>query len=138
MEEQNQGKDTKIPSFASFEDLLETEGSDENAGVYRFHDIVLSLALKLLGLYLLYLAFESLTTIFASLYLIQANNSILDNVGYREPEFNPLKLQITQAFGNFLVAPLVKAILYGASGFYLASNGSLLYRLLTLKRLVKK
>jgi hypothetical protein len=141
MEEQNQNKDTKVPSFALFEEILGSYDSDANDGngqVFSFHNAVLSLAVKLLGLYLLYLAFESLTNIFAGLYLVQSNSRLFENVSSRSAEFNTLTQQTTQAFGNLLVVPLVKTIFYVVSGFYLASDGSFLYRLLTIKRLAKE
>ena len=141
MEQQTQNQDAKVPSFASFEEILgssETNAIDENTQALGFHDVVLSLAVKLLGLYLLYLAFESATNIFAGLYIIQSNSNLFEDVSKQSREFDTLTKQTTQAFGNLLVVPLVKAIFYSISGFYLAIDGSFLYRLLTVRRLVGK
>ena len=49
MEQQTQNQDTKVPSFASFEEILgssENNDIDGNTQALGFHNVVLSLAVK--------------------------------------------------------------------------------------------
>jgi hypothetical protein len=89
---------------------------------------VFLIVLKLLGLFLLVLAFLSLADLAAGIYALQEIEDVASSINRRTAELVGGNPGISGRFRTFLIIPLLKLFLYFGVGLYLLMGGGALLR----------
>jgi hypothetical protein len=137
-EELNEGY-YNTPRFISFkEPIIESSkhgAVERNTAMMSKQDISW-LIIRGLGLYLLLEAFMLVPDLLSGIYASYTYSNLLSSLYSSLPSSSgsdnlaSLTRQVTDAYRNLLIIPLIKIIFFSVAGFYLIKGGHLFFRLL--------